>query len=244
MSDLWRMDLFERYARKHHPKPYARAAPRPSITGRTCKGKAQGKMIRKSQRDPSGNMRYPAEHTRPTVDMQQSALPNSQQFEDTTRTLGVDSKGFHFTGQTTISENHDQAIHSAGSLLYDDRPNTENFIEQRNGARSNPQFKDAPGPQTFGPVTPGVEFTPSSAEPAERGHGTTGPSWWDRIKQNFRGGVNTQSSNLGQKPNEKFQIGLRSSNVVVAPQSTSNNPGPQGTNSNAAPNAMGPAGTF
>jgi len=173
--------------------------------------------------------------THPTISTQQSLLPNSQQFEDTTRTLGVESRGFHFTGMTTDNEGHDAAIHTSRSLLYDNRDDTENFVQARNGSRANQAFKDALGPITFGAPDPGVEFTNSTAEPSERGHGGTGPSWWDRIQTNFRG-ASTQSTNAGVKPPEKYEVGLRSSNVQVTAQPTSNNPGPPGTGSNNAPN--------
>lgn len=168
-------------------------------------------MIHRSERDPNGNLRYHLEHTPEEHTAKLSLLPKSQQFADTTATLGVESRGFHFTGNTTESEGHDRAIHSGRSLLHDDRDDTESFIFSRIGATSNPSFKDPPPVQRTGPNVSGTDFFPSTAEPAEQGAGGQGPSWWDRIKANFRAGGSTQSTNLGVKPNEKFQIGLRSS---------------------------------
>jgi hypothetical protein len=178
-------------------------------------------MIWHSTRDPNGNLRYNQEHTKPELH-EQGALPKSQQFADTGKTLGVASRGFHFTGRSTASDNHDANgnLHSDRSLLYDDRQNNESFIDSRNGTRANPDFKTPfGGVVTLGPVAGGVEFTPSSAEPVAQGQpGTTGPDWWSRIKSNFRSSTVTQSTNLPTKPAEKFQIGLRSSNVKVAKQ--------------------------
>lgn len=168
-------------------------------------------MIYHTQRDPNGNLRYHLEHTPEDHFSKLSLLPQSQQFADTTATLGVESRGFHFTGNTTENQGHDEAIHSDRSLLYDDREDTESFIFSRIGATSNPSFKDPPPVQRTGPNVSGTDFFPSTAEPAAQGSGGAGPSWWDRITANFRSSTNTQSTNLGVKPNEKFQIGLRSS---------------------------------
>lgn len=168
-------------------------------------------MIYHTQRDPDGNLRYHLEHTPEDHSAKLSLLPKSQQFADTTATLGVGSRGFHFTGNTTENQGHDAAIHSSKSLLHDDRDDTESFIFSRNGACSNPSFKDPPAVQRTGPNVSGTDFFPSTSEPAAQGAGGAGPSWWNRIKANFRSSTNTQSTNLGIKPNEKFQIGLRSS---------------------------------
>lgn len=192
-------------------------------------------LIRKTKRDPSGNTRYHLEHSQPVTSTQQSLLPNSNMFADTTATLGVASRGFHFTGETTENSNAGMGtVHSSKSLLYDKRDDTESFIYARNGAQTNPAFKDAPVPQTTGPVPAGVNFTPSTAEPAAQGQGGTGPSWWDRIKSNFRRD-STQSSNLGTKPPEKFQVGLTAGNQVVVAQNRTTGAGPQGVGNNNAP---------
>lgn len=169
-------------------------------------------MLWKTQRDPNGNLRYPLEHTPEDQTQKFSLNPKSQQFADTTPTLGVNSRGFHFTGRTTESDGYNAGIHSERSLLYDVRQNNESFIESRVGATTNPSFKTpVGGPSTTGPVPAGVEFVPSQAEPSAQGQGGKGPTWWDRITSNIRAGTNTQSTNLGVKPAEKFQIGLRSS---------------------------------
>lgn len=176
-------------------------------------------MLHKTTRDPNGNLRYHMEHTQEDEQAKLSLLPKSQQFADTALTLGIVSRGFHFTGMTTENQDHDAAIHSDKSLLHDPRQNNESFIDSRNGTTANPSFKSPiGGPQTTGPNPGGVEFVPSQAEPGAQGQGGAGPSWWDRIVSNFRAGTNTQSTNLGAKPPEKFQIGLRSSNVKVAKQ--------------------------
>lgn len=177
-------------------------------------------MLHKSSRNPNGNLRYMQEHTAPDTSREGSLLPGSNQFEDTQATLGISSRGFHFTGQTTEDDVADATIHSSKSLLYDDRDNNEAFIESRNGSRLNPSFKTPiGGPQTTGAVPSGTDFWGSTAEPIAQGaSNTTGPSWWDRIVANWRNGNTTQSTNLGIKPPEKFQIGLRSSeNKVVKP---------------------------
>jgi hypothetical protein len=185
-------------------------------------------MVHRTTRDPNGNLRYHQEHTKPFLP-EQDALPKSRQFDDTTATLGVASRGFAFTGMTTDNQGHDNAIHSGNSLLYDPRQNNERFVESRNGARSNAPFKTGGDIfQTTGPVAGGVEFIPSQAEPSAQGQGGYGPSWWDRIKTNFRAPNETQSTNLGTKPAEKYQIGLRASNVKVKKQDQNNGVGPAG----------------
>jgi len=192
-------------------------------------------MIYHSDRDPNGNTSYPAEQTLPD-NSQQGLLPQSNQFDDTGRTLGVASRGFHFTGHTTENQGHDAKIHSGKSLLYDPRQNNENFIESRTGDRSNPPFKTGGDIfHTVGPVPSGVEFVPSTAEPKKQGQGGHGPSWWDRILSNQRSNTDTQSSNVGVKPPEKFQVGLRSSNVKVMKQDQNNGPGPTGISSGSVP---------
>jgi hypothetical protein len=198
-------------------------------------------MIWHSNRDPDGNLRYHLEHTKEDPSTVYSMLPKSQQFADTGRTLGIASRGFAFTGNTTENQGHDAAIHSSKSLLNDPRQINEWFVESRNGAESNPSFKTDDGLfQTTGPQPDATSFTPSQAAPVKQGG--TGPSWWERIQENFRSNQQTQSSNLGTKPPEKFQVGLRSSNVKVMKQDQHNNPGPTGPSAGGVP-SVGTYGT-
>lgn len=181
-------------------------------------------MIHHTKRDKDGNLRYMQEHTKPDAH-EQGALPKSNQFEDTRATLGIASRGFHFTGMTTDNQGHDAAIHSSKSVLNDARQSDENFVQDRSGSQANPAFKgDGFTFQTVGQNPDGTSFTASEAAPAEQGG--NGPTWWDRIVANRSTG--TQSSNLATKPPEKFQIGLRSSDVKVTKQPTQNSPGPIG----------------
>jgi hypothetical protein len=203
-------------------------------------------MIKKTKRDAAGNTRYPTEHTHPALGAgtDQSALSTSQQFADTTATLGVASRGFHFTGMTTDNQGHDAAIHSSKSLLNDSRSNNEAFIDNRSGSQARPAFKDNIGPITTGPVPSGTDFTPSTAEPAAQGAGGAGPSWWDRIKTNFRG-QSTQSSNLGVNPPNAFQVGLRAGNVAVVAGARPVSAGPVGVSSGSPSGAASaPAATL
>lgn len=184
-------------------------------------------MITNTKRDPSGNLRYHQEHTKEDPATVYSMLPKSQQFADTGRTLGVASKGFHFTGMTTENQGHDNAIHSGKSLRKDARDDNESFVESRNGTQANPAFKTGGDILlTDGPQPHGTVFTAStSASPAQGG---TGPVWWERIKENFRSNTQTQSTNVGVKPPEKFQVGLRAGNVKVQKQDQNNGVGPLG----------------
>lgn len=168
-------------------------------------------MIHNAKGNKDGNLRYHLEHTKP-VEHETGLLPKSQQFADTERTLGVQSRGGAFTGNSTESERSTRAIHSTKSLLYDPRQSDEFFVQDRSGARAVPQFKGSEKVfQTVGQNPDGTSFVASTAAPPEQGG--TGPTWWDRIQENFRNGQTTQSTNLPTKPPEKFQIGLRSSNV-------------------------------
>jgi hypothetical protein len=185
-------------------------------------------MVHHSSGDKTGNLRYHLEHTKP-VEHEGGLLPKSQQFADIGRTLGVQSRGYAFTGESTESHNHDAAIHSGSSLINDPRQSNEYFVEDRSGARAVPQFKGSEfSLQTTGQNPDGTAFTVSKAAPPEQGG--EGPTWWDRIKTNFRNGQTTQSTNLPTKPPEKFQIGLRSSNVkpAKADQKFPNGRGPVG----------------
>lgn len=184
-------------------------------------------MITLTKRDPDGNLRYHQEHTKEDPSTVYTMLPKSQQFADTGRTLGIASKGFHFTGNTTENQGHDAAIHSGKSLRKDARDDNESFVESRNGTRANPAFKtDGDIFMTTGGVDHGTVFTPSTAAPPAQGG--TGPIWWERIKTNFRSNTQTQSTNVGVKPPEKFQVGLRSSNVKVQKQDQASDVGPAG----------------
>jgi len=175
------------------------------------------------------------EHTKPDAH-EQGALPKSQQFADTGRTLGVASRGFAFTGMSTENQGHDAAIHSGKSLLRDPRQSNEYFVEDRSGSQARPAFQGgAVSLQTSGQQPDATAFTASEATPVAQGG--KGPSWTDRIRSNWRNFGNTQSTNMGTKPPEKFQIGLRSSNVKVQKQDQKfpNGQGPVGPSSGSVP---------